>query len=100
MSDKADENYSEDIIFSTNRDKIIKLLLNEITLMDMCYYKTDSMTERDIIKVTLEMFENLLKIQGFVSEDLTDKEYDNMTKFVYHTIENTLTKLNSECLNQ
>ncbi len=100
MSDLADENYSENEIFKTNRDKLIKLLLNEITFLDMCFYKTESTKERDIIKINLEMFENLLRIQGYVSEGLSNKGLANMMKFIYHTIENTHNKLNTEGLDQ
>lgn len=100
MIDGADINDLRKEIFITNRDKIIRILLNEITFLDMCFYKTDSMEERDIIKITLEMFENLLKIQCHVSEDLSNQDYDNITKFIYNTIENTLKKLNNEGLAQ
>ena len=100
MSDLADENYFDNEIFKTNRDKVVKLLLNEITFLDMCFYKTESMKERDFIKITLEMFENLLKIQGYVSEDLSNEDFDNLNKFIFHTIENTLKKLNNESLEQ
>ena len=39
------------------------------------------------------MFENLLKIQGYVETDLTDKDYEEMGQFIYHTIKNTINKL-------
>ena len=47
--------------FKTNRDKLVELLLNEITFLDQCFYKSNSVEERGNIMVALETFENLLK---------------------------------------
>ena len=78
---------STDFYFiKTKRDKIIELLLNEITFLDQCFYKTHSYKAREIVKVSLEMLENLLKIQGFISEDLTDQDYQSLKEFIYQTL--------------
>ena len=100
MSGCTDRKAVGDIIFLKNRVKIVRLLLNEITLLDICFYKTESMKEQDIIKFSLEIFENLLKIHGFVSDDLSNMDYEDITKFIYTTIENTFKKLNNEGLDQ
>jgi len=94
MSDAIKENITdleeppakdEPTIFRTNKDKLIELLLNEITFLDQCFYKTDVSEVRDQICLALEIFENLLKLQRFTDKELPDTELAQMREFIYHT---------------
>ena len=40
--------------------------------------------------VALEAFENLLKIQGHMNSELSDRDYGDMREFIYQTIKNTV----------
>ena len=96
MSDITEEDVSKIIIFKTNKDKIIELLLNEITFLDQCFYKSQSIDERENIKVALEMLENLLKIQRYTEKHLSDIDYKETREFIYHTIKPTANNLERE----
>jgi len=100
MSKLSSRKNSDFYIFKTKRDKIIELLLSEITFLDQCFYKTQSYESREVVKGSLEIFENLLKIQGFISVDLTDQDYCSMKEFIYQTIKRTLKNIEEDALNK
>jgi len=100
MSKFSTRKTSDFYIFKTKRDKIIELLLNEITFLDQCFYKTHSYEAREIVKISLEMLENLLKIQGYISEDLTDHDYQSLKEFIYQTIKKTLKNIEEDALSK
>ena len=83
MSNAAKENI---VIFKTNKDKLIEVILNELSFLNTCFYKAESMALRGHIKVTVDTLENLLKIQGFDNSPLSDDQFRGMTGFVRQQI--------------
>ena len=69
-------------IFKTNRDKLMRIILEKITFLDMQYYKSNSLEFREKVRYALEKLENLLKIQGFVDRDIDNSDYKQMKKFI------------------
>ena len=69
-------------IFKTNRDKLMRIILEKITYLDLQFYKSDSLEFRDKVRYALEKLENLLKIQGFVDQDINSTDYKQMKKFI------------------
>jgi hypothetical protein len=69
-------------IFKTNRGKLIRIILEKITLLDMLFYKSKSYEHRAKVRLALEKLENLLKIQGFVDQDINRSDYKQMKKFI------------------
>lgn len=69
-------------IFKTNRDKLMRIILEKITILDMIFYKSNSIEHRDKVRLALEKLENLLKIQGYVDQDLNSSDYKQMKKFI------------------
>ena len=96
MSDVSSKTPVYEVIFTTNKDKLIELLLNEITFLDMSFYKADTVPVRETIKIALETFENLLKIQGFTDDDLNDEDYRGMRMLVFNTIKHVINSIQSE----
>ena len=74
------------VIFKTNKDKLIEVILNELSFLNTCFYKTDSIILRGHLKVVVDTLENLLKIQGFDSSPLSDDQFRGMTGFVRQQI--------------
>ena len=66
------------------RDKVVHILLSEITCLTQWYYKTDSYDGREGIKIALESLENLLKAIGFMDTELSDGDYTLFKKFIYN----------------
>ena len=83
---------------TTKKDKVINILLNEITFMDQCFYKAPTVKAREPIKVALETFENLLKVQGHMDKNLSDEDYMNYIRFIRSTIKIALNSMRSEVL--
>jgi len=77
-------------IFKTNRDKLIRFLLNKISYLDMLFYESNSLEHREKVKVALKNLENLLKTQGYINQTISDKDYESMKKFVDFTIATVL----------
>jgi len=77
---------SDSNIFRTNRDKLMRIILEKITILDMLFYKSKSYEYRDKVRLALEKLENLLKIQGYVDQDLNDADYKSIKKFVNLTV--------------
>ncbi|MFX1393442.1 MAG: hypothetical protein ACFFAH_07695 [Promethearchaeota archaeon] len=73
-------------IFKTNRDKLIRFLLNKISYLDMLFYECNSLEHREKIKLALKNLENLLKTQGYINQTISDKDYESMKRFVDFTI--------------
>ncbi len=74
------------VFFKTNRDKLIEVILNEISLLNMCFYRTESIVLRGHVKVVVDTLENLLKIQGHDNSPLSEDEFRGMTGFVRQQI--------------
>jgi len=87
MSDIAKDSNLNSKIFKTNRDKIIELLLNEIIYLDQLFYTTSIIEKKESIKIGIEKLENLLKIQGYMDQELNDIDYKNIETFIYRTLE-------------
>lgn len=80
-------------LFKTNKEKLTGLLLNAITFLDTGYYQINSLKTRDYICLILEIFENLLKIQGFTCSYLSDKDFSHFKKFISQTTNQVLKKI-------
>ena len=85
MSKAFIKNGNKDI-FKTNRDKIICLILDEITFLSSCYNRIDKYKVKSSIKDALQELENLLKIHGKDSEELCQSDYCDNLEFIHDTI--------------
>ena len=73
-------------IFKTNRDKLIRIVLEKITFLAMLFNESKSSEYRERVKLALKKLENLLKIQGFNEREMFDKDYELIKRFVDLTI--------------
>jgi len=86
LSDSVNKSNIQAPIFYSNRDKVIGLLLEEITFLNMLFYKTELIPHRTSVKIAVEKLENLLKALGYDDRVMTDSDRENMMKFIFNTI--------------
>ncbi len=72
--------------FKTYRDKLIDLLLENITHLDIMFYQSDSIEHRNRARLALEKLENTLKVLGYIERQLSYVEYNLIKSFVDITI--------------
>ena len=72
--------------FRTYRDKLVGLLFENITHLNIMFYQSDSIEHRDRMKLALEKLENTLKILGYMERQLSNKEYEFIKSFVDLTV--------------
>ncbi len=72
--------------FRTYRDKLTGLLLENITHLDIMFYKSDSVDYRNRVRFALEKLENNLKALGYMERQLSYVEYKLIKNFVDITI--------------
>ncbi len=73
--------------FRTYRNKLIGLLLENITHLDIMFYKSDSVDYRNNVMLALEKLENTLKVLGYIEHKLSRVEYRFIKDFVDLTIQ-------------
>lgn len=97
MSDAKKKNVSEPI-FKNNRDRLVKLLLNEISRLDELYYESKCGEFKDRVSFALETLENLLKIQGYIDQELSVSDFKLMAEFIYNIFKDIVNQLpKGEC---
>ena len=84
------------VIFKRNRDKLIEVILNEISFLNTCFYRMESIVLRGHMKVAVDTLENFLKIQGFDNSLLSDDEFRGMTDFVRQQIKFLVREIEKE----
>ena len=94
MSKVIDRKDPEEI-FVSNRDKLIKTLLQEITFLNYCFSKCQTEQEKSIIRKAISKFENLLKIRGQSNDNLEDREFLDLLCFIHSTIQEVIKGVNS-----
>ncbi|MHA1149369.1 MAG: hypothetical protein ACTSR8_14125 [Promethearchaeota archaeon] len=82
---------------ASNRDKLIKTLLNEITfLIDINNKIKDIIHKRAIVRA-IEVLENLLKIQGVEADSyISQEDYNDHLRFIFLTMKNVYNALEKE----
>ncbi len=73
-------------LFKTYRDKLVGLLLDKITYLNMMFYQSDSIEHRNRVKFALEKLENILKVLGYMEQHLSHVKYKLLKNFVDITI--------------
>ncbi len=83
-------------IFKTNRDRLIEVILNELSFLNTCFYRTESIVLRGHLKVVVDTLENLLKIQGHDNSPLSEDEFRGIAGFVRQQIKYLCREFNKE----
>jgi len=76
------------VMLKTNRVKLVELLINKISILNLYFYRENSLKVRDNINLRLEMLVYLLRIQDYDNSELLDKEFKSLTEFILQLIEN------------
>ncbi len=72
--------------FRTYRDKLVGLLLEKITNLNIMFYQSDSIEHRNRLRLALEKLENSLKVLGYMEPQLNQREYKLLKNFVDLTV--------------
>jgi len=76
------------VMLKTNRVKLVELLINKISILNLYFYRENSLKVRDNINLRLEMLVYLLRNQDYDNSELLDKEFKSLTEFILQLIEN------------